>query len=81
MGSKDPVLTDAVGGFWKTTWRIIFEDLDTWLVTLTWPSWLNGKPTFWDDEYLVGKISRSNFFFSGPGRLSEVVSNHHLLAP
>ena len=22
--------------------------------------------------YLVGKISRSNFFFQGPGRLSEI---------
>ena len=27
--------------------------------------WLNGLNGFWDDEYLVGKISRSNFFFSG----------------
>ena len=29
--------------------------------------------TFWDDEHLVGKISRSNFFFQGPGRLSEII--------
>ena len=33
--------------------------------------WLNFK-LLGDDEYLVGKISRSNFFFQGPGRLSEL---------
>ena len=26
--------------------------------------------------YFVGKISRSNFFFQGPGRLSEVMCYH-----
>ena len=28
---------------------------------LTWP--MAKLSTFWDDEYLVGKISRSNLFF------------------
>ena len=27
----------------------------------------------WGITYLVGKISRSNFYFQGPGRLSECV--------
>ena len=31
--------------------------------------WLNFK--LFGITYLVGKISRSNFFFQGPGRLSE----------
>ena len=47
--------------------------------TYTWPSRLNGDETFWDDEYyLVGKISRSNFFFQGPGRLSERMFHLHI---
>ncbi len=33
--------------------------------------WLNFK--LFGITYLVGKISRSNFFFQGPGRLSEVM--------
>ena len=34
-------------------------------IPLTWPSRLNGL-NFWGIPYLVGKISRSNFFFQAP---------------
>ena len=36
---------------------------------LTWP--MAKRLKLFGITYLVGKISRSNFFFQGPGRLSE----------
>ena len=43
---------------------------------LTWP--IAKRLKLFGITYLVGKISRSNFFFQGPGRLSEtgVVATH-----
>ena len=35
------------------------------IYTILLGQWLNFT-LFWDDEYLVGKINRSNFFFQGP---------------
>ncbi len=44
-----------------------------WLI-LTWP--MAKRLKLFGITYLVGKISRSNLFFQGPGRLSENLAAH-----
>ena len=55
--------TQRVKEWWETSWK--------WY--LTWP--MAKRLKIFGITHLVGKISRSNFFFEGPGRLSEVLED------
>ena len=51
---------------------LVFRGCISHPLTLTWP--MAKRLKLFGITYLVGKISRSNFFFQGPGRLSEHIS-------